>query len=167
MAYLVTKRINNGYHCCCHQSWEEDADWIQDRAEALAKVPTLHPGISDGELEEITVTDGQTTEVIAYGKLEWAPRRIDCYRLWHWSGCVDGKPFDQVVGGQPGESWSDLIARRDRELRASSSKLPKPKSNDYVKSTWNLDISHACVLFIKHARHVEVPLVIRRAFVFV
>jgi hypothetical protein len=115
MVYFVRTVKNNGYRCCCHNSFENTVK-IEDRAEAISVVPLVREGDQWGEIEEIDVTDGSTGQIIAEGKLEWVSGRGYYYTHYHWYGQVDNVPFDDLHGLKDNEStWSDIIMRTDIE----------------------------------------------------
>lgn len=116
MSFLVKKTFNNGYRCCCHTTWEKES-WIDDRNEALAEVPRELYRTKNGdiELEEIEVIDGPLGRVIACGRLEWPAWKGYKYSVSYWHGFDDDGPFESVIGGNPGESWTALIGRLNKE----------------------------------------------------
>ena len=125
MSYSVTTTRNNGYRCgCCHRSWDS-TDWIEDRAEALEQVPT---GYGDPELESVEVRDGATGEIIAEGSLEHAGGRAEAYSFSRWYGHVDGVKFESTEGGEPGETWAQIlerieVRRREREIAKATAEI--------------------------------------------
>jgi hypothetical protein len=111
MAYLVQKTWGNGYYCCCHSSCDGDPEWVTSLQEALQVSGLSIIKVPDHDLEEVIITDGTTGQVVAQGNLDWIERGD--YSRWY--GHVEGKVFDIVWGGNPGETWEELNARRNKE----------------------------------------------------
>jgi len=127
VAFHVETTRNNGYRCsCCRRTWTDDA-WFEDRAEALAEVPKTCP-VGEYELEKIEVRDGASGEVIASAKLTWAGGRSERYQYQRWAGFIDGVLFEEIKGGQPGESWSDTTARVRREAVEAKLKVAEAEA---------------------------------------
>lgn len=126
MSYCISKTTGNGYRCACCRRTYDHTEWVDDRAEAIAMVPTAHQGNSDWELVHVEVRDGATGAVIAEGKLRYASSRAEAYRIQCWSGHVEGVRFEEIRGGQPGESWVDIVARMVCE--AAEKKLAAAKA---------------------------------------
>jgi hypothetical protein len=124
MAFLVKKEWNNGYYCCCHRTWDDDGEWYEDKEEALAQfvVPPWDDEVArvlDVHLNRITIEDGSSGELVAEAELNWLSRDYDHFC---WSGQVEGKTFEIVIGGNEGESWVELEARLREEKGTSMGK---------------------------------------------
>ena len=105
MAYLVTKTINNGYRCCCHSSWDSEPVWFDTKEAALAEVYRERGSSGEYEIEEVHVADGVTGKEIAVGILTWGRSRAKMYRHSRWAGNIEGVPFDEITGLDPGEAF--------------------------------------------------------------
>lgn len=118
MSYSVKKTTNNGYRCsCCTHQWD-DTEWYDDRVEALAQCPITHVGQPEYELVAVEVIDGSNGDTIAEGTLTWHGTRSQKYQFERWYGHVDGIAFDEVRGGNQGETWAQLIVRVNTERAA-------------------------------------------------
>jgi hypothetical protein len=120
MAFLVTKTTGNGYRCGCCSRSSNSEEWFDDRAEALAQVPTTPESSSYFELESVEVVDGADRKVIARGELQTLSyQRGDAYRNQRWTGHVDGVEFDEQKTEVPGETWAEA-GERLRKKRADA-----------------------------------------------
>jgi len=116
MAYHIDKTFYNGYVCgCCFRTWEGDSEWEADEEDALRhlQADSYFPDIMDGDLYEITITDGETGEEIAAGKLDW-PSTSDKYignRYRRWSGHIRGEPFSthKAPEEMAGKTWQEIL----------------------------------------------------------
>lgn len=138
MAYLIKKTWNNGYRCCCHNSWE-DTKWEDSLEKALTHVPKefFRYEVTDTELENVTATDGTTGEIVAQASLEYPHYRGYMYNTQRWSGLILGEPFEEIRGGKEGETWDQLINRVTEEIdRGKLKQLEDQKKaiEDKIKS---------------------------------
>ncbi len=131
MAYHIEKTFSNGYRCsCCQRTWET-SDWIQDRQEALMQVPkTAYRSENGGDVEllEISVRDGESGDMVASGSLIWCGGRSVRYHTQRWSGFIDDNSFEELRGGQPGETWQQIVAREEKTVLEQKLKAAEEKA---------------------------------------
>lgn len=120
MAYRLTKTYNNGYNCCCKQTWDNDGEWFDTLEEALDGVPTTWWD----EIEGFILEDGSTGEEIGEGEVESWGHNFDIAR---YHGYLPDGPFEQVYikGRLTDRSWDDVKAeyRAQREAERRQVKL--------------------------------------------
>jgi len=155
MPYLVEKVTHNGYRCSCCGHESEYSDWVDDREDALAKVPTEFPEENEwGGLKSVSVTDGATREEIARGELIWSTGygRYSGYDYTRWTGHIDGEPFD-IIKSRGGEvitdkTWGECmeevkkrgLEKMFRETKAEiENKIKRLKSHG-MKIDWKLEL---------------------------
>ena len=137
--YTTSLVVNNGYRCCCYNSWSYEAEGHKTLEEAVAKylkpnqIPEVEK-ITDSQIEKVEIyevevweevdEDGDVWEhegepqIMAWGYLTW-PRifggRGNGYKGSMWSG-HDGEHDFCVTSGVPeGMSWDEFCADLQRQ----------------------------------------------------
>lgn len=116
MSYLVMYTCNNGYRCsCCQQSWT-DSHWADTLAEAEEGIPDMPETSVDHELKSVSVTDGNTGEEVAWGRLldTSGYYKYSGYQYSRWSGWKGGEPFEVILGRDgkviADKTWDECVA---------------------------------------------------------
>jgi hypothetical protein len=140
MSYVLTKTSTNGYRCSCCVSYDDYTEWYDTLEEALEDLPTDSiPSDSWGETTEIEIKDGSTSEVVAWGKMEWSSgyAKYSGSDFTRWHG-VAKEPFEIIHDKSGNEitdkTWDECIAEVKRKYGERKLREAQRDLEDTIKT---------------------------------